>query len=81
MKKKTMKVRNLEVDVVEVFDGYVLVQSITDGSLFVVDFSELTEYNGETEEESPEVKSNIISIEDFRRCQKRTKTKKQKILV
>jgi hypothetical protein len=70
-----MKLRGFDVEIVEIFDGYVLVEDTSNGSLFVVEFSELKEYNGETVT-TPIEKSNIISIEDFKRCQKSPKKKK-----
>lgn len=74
-----VKVKGYDVDVIEIFDGYALVQRIIDGNLFVIEFCELTEYNSD-EEPSPEVQSNIISIEEFRKCSRKTKTRKRKLM-
>jgi hypothetical protein len=69
------RVKGKDVDIIEYFDEYILVQEISTGKIFLTVIYSIEEV-GKIEE--PEEKSNIISIDWARKCQRKTRTKKKK---
>jgi hypothetical protein len=73
---ESLKVNGKDVEVIEIFDLFVLIQEIKSGEIYLVHHKQFDDHNNS---EYNEPISNVVSLEEYRKWQKTKIGKKPKL--